>query len=65
MIGKKNHTLKNKMRVESVTGKASVYVEQDFRAQALVFNMTQDLITGAGCGRNERTTRNNPGARPG
>jgi hypothetical protein len=44
-IEKKYHTLKNKMKFESVTGKASIYVEQDFWAQALVFNMTEDLIT--------------------
>ena len=44
-IEKKYHTLKNKMKFESVTGKASIYVEQDFWAQVLVFNMTQDLIT--------------------
>ncbi|MFP3041616.1 IS4 family transposase [Treponema primitia] len=44
-IEKKYHTLKNKMKFESVTGKASIYVEQDFWAQALVFNMTHDLIT--------------------
>ena len=46
-IEKKYHTLKNKMKFESVTGKASIYVEQDFFAQTLVFNMIQDLITGA------------------
>jgi hypothetical protein len=44
-IEKKYHTLKNKMKFESVTGKASIYVKQDFWAQMLVFNMTQDLIT--------------------
>jgi hypothetical protein len=38
------HTLKNKMKFESVTGKASIYVEQDFRAQVLVYNMVEDLI---------------------
>ena len=32
-IEKKYHTLKNKMKFESVTGKASVYVYQDFWAQ--------------------------------
>jgi hypothetical protein len=47
MIEKKYHTLKNKMRFESVTGKASIYVEQDLRAQVLVYNMVQDVITGA------------------
>jgi hypothetical protein len=41
------HTLKNKMKFESVTGKASVYVEQDFWAQIVVHNMVQDLITEA------------------
>jgi hypothetical protein len=47
LIEQKYHTLKNKMKFESVTGRASIYVEQDFRAQVLVFNMVQDLITGA------------------
>jgi hypothetical protein len=47
MIEQKYHTLKNKLKFESVTGRASIYVEQDFRAQILVFNMVQDLITGA------------------
>ena len=46
-IEQKYHTLKNKMKFESVTGKASIYVEQDFWAQTLVFNIVQDLITGA------------------
>jgi hypothetical protein len=45
-IEKKYHTLKNKLKFESVTGKASIYVKQDFLAQLLVFNMIQDLITG-------------------
>jgi len=48
-IEQKYHTLKNKLKFESVTGKASIYVEQDFWAQALVFNMVQDLITAAEC----------------
>jgi hypothetical protein len=38
------HTLKNKLKFESVTGKASVYVEQDFLAQTLVYNMVQDVL---------------------
>ena len=46
-IEQKYHTLKNKMKFESVTGKASVYVKQDFWAQMLVFNMARDLITSA------------------
>jgi hypothetical protein len=44
-IEQKYHTLKNKMKFESVTGKASVYVKQDFWAQMLVFNIVQDLIS--------------------
>jgi hypothetical protein len=32
-----------------VTGKASIYVKQDFWAQTVVFNMVQDLITAAEC----------------
>jgi hypothetical protein len=35
------------MQFESVTGKASIYVEQDFWAQVLVFTVVQDLISGA------------------
>lgn len=46
-IEQKFHTLKNKMRFESVTGKASIYVKQDFWAQMLVFNIVQDLVTAA------------------
>jgi len=46
-IGQKFHTLKNKMKFESVTGKAGIYVKQDFRAQMLAFNIVQDLITAA------------------
>ena len=48
-IEQKYHTLKNKLKFESVTGKASIYVEQDFWAQTLVFNMVQDLIASAEC----------------
>jgi hypothetical protein len=43
-IEKKFHTLKNKLKFESVTGKASIYVKQDFWAQTLVYNIIQDLI---------------------
>lgn len=42
-IEKKYHTLKNKMKFESVTGKSTIYVEQDFRSQVLVYNMLQDI----------------------
>ena len=35
------------MKFESVTGKASINVEQDFLAQMLVFNKVKDLITEA------------------
>lgn len=42
-IEKKYHTLKNKMKLESVTGKSSIYVYQDFYAQILVYNMMQDI----------------------
>ncbi len=40
-IEKKYHTLKNKIKFECVTGKASIYVYQDFYAQILVYNMVQ------------------------
>ena len=42
-IEKKYHTLKNKLKLESVTGKASIYVYQDFWARVLVYNMIQDV----------------------
>jgi IS4 transposase len=48
-IERKYHTLKNKLKFESVTGKASDYVKQDFWAQMLVSNMAQDLINAAEC----------------
>ena len=35
------------MKFESVTGKASVYVYQDFWAQVLVYNMVQDIRNSA------------------
>lgn len=43
-IEKKYHTLKNKMEFESITGKATLYVYQDFWAQIVVYNMIQDII---------------------
>ena len=46
-IEQKYHTLKNKLKFESVTGKASIYVAQDFWAQMIVYNMVQDFITAA------------------
>ena len=46
-IEQKYHTLKNKLKFESVTGKASIYVAQDFWAQMLVYNIVQDLIMSA------------------
>ena len=46
-IEKKYYTLKNKMKFESVTGKASVYVYQDFGAQVLGYNMVQDIRNSA------------------
>jgi len=38
------NTLKNKLRFESVTGEATIYVYQDFWAQILVYNMIQDIL---------------------
>ena len=35
------------MKFESVTGKSSVYVYQDFWAQVLVYNMVQDIRNSA------------------
>jgi transposase len=46
-IEKRFHALKNKLKLESVTGKASIYVKQDFWAQMLVLNIVQDLIAEA------------------
>jgi len=47
LIEQRYHTLKNKLKFESVTGKASIYVKQDFWAQTVVYNMVEDMITGA------------------
>lgn len=41
------HTLKNKMKFESVTGQSSIYVEQDFLAQIHVYNMMEDMVMSA------------------
>ncbi|WP_446787581.1 IS4 family transposase [Macellibacteroides fermentans] len=38
------NTLKNKLKFESVTGEAAIYVYQDFWAQVLVYNMVQDIL---------------------
>lgn len=46
-IESKYHTLKNKLKFESISGKASIYVEQDFWVHTLVFNIIQDIITRA------------------
>jgi hypothetical protein len=43
-IEKKYHTLKNKMKFESITGKATLYIYQDFWAQIVVYNMIQDVL---------------------
>lgn len=43
-IEKKYHTLKNKMKFESVTGKATLYVYQDFWSQIVIYNMIQDVM---------------------
>ena len=59
-LEQKYHTLKNKMQCESVTGKASISVRQDFWAQTPVFTMVQDLISAGGGRRN----RNGTGMRP-
>ncbi len=42
-IEKQYHTLKNKMKFESITSKSSIYVYQDFGSQILVYNMIQDI----------------------
>jgi IS4 transposase len=43
-IEQKYHSLKNKLKFESVTGKARVYVKQDFWAQMLAADTVRDLI---------------------
>jgi hypothetical protein len=43
-IEKKFQTIKNKMKFESNTGKASIYVRQDFWSGVIAFNMVQDVI---------------------
>lgn len=40
---KKYYTLKNKLKLESITGKSTIYVNRDFWAQILVYNMIQDI----------------------
>jgi len=49
-IEKKYNTLKNKLKFESVTGKAAIYVYQDFWAQLFVYNMIQDVRHAADTG---------------
>ena len=63
MIEQKYHTLKNKLKFESVTGKASIYVKQDFWAQMIVFNMVQDLITAAQMRVSRKAEKNNTSMR--
>jgi hypothetical protein len=46
-IEKKYNALKNKLRFESVTGEATLYVYQDFWAQILVYNMVTDILRSA------------------
>jgi hypothetical protein len=46
-IEKKYHTLKNKLKFESVTGKSTLYVYQDFWAQVVVCNLIQDILNSA------------------
>lgn len=41
------NTLKNKLKFESVTGEATIYVYQDFWSQILVYNMVQDMLNSA------------------
>jgi hypothetical protein len=52
-IEKKYHTLKNKMKFESITGKATLYVYQDFWAQIVIYNMIQDVLNAS----NEELTK--------
>jgi rhodanese-related sulfurtransferase len=53
-IEKKFHSLKNKLKFESVIGKASIYVKQDCWAQVIVFNMVQDVMHSAQSGLNKK-----------
>lgn len=52
-IETKYNTLKNKIKFESVTGNAPVYVYQDFYAQVFVYNMVQDIRRCADCSARE------------
>ena len=58
-IEKKYHTLKNKMKFESITGKATIYVYQDFWAQLLVYNMIQDVRHTADVGLQKKVSKKN------
>ena len=42
-IEKKYHILKNKLKFESIAGKASIYVYPDFLAQFLAYQIMQDI----------------------
>ena len=65
LLEQKYHTLKNKMKFESVTGKSGIYVRQDYCwAQTLVFTMVQDMISGAEKRRRRQGKRSNSGMRP-
>lgn len=46
-VEKKYHTLKNKMKLECVTGTKPIYVYQDFHAQLLTYNIVHDMMRDA------------------
>jgi hypothetical protein len=58
-IEKKYHTLKNKLKFESVTGKATIYIYQDFWAQLFVYNMIQDVRHAADAGLQKKVSAKN------
>ena len=58
-IEKKYHTLKNKLKFESVTGKSAIYVYQDFWAQLFVYDMIQDVRHAAETGLQQKVITKN------
>ena len=58
-IEAKYNTLKNKLKLECVTGKASIYVYQDFCAQVLVYNMINDVRRAADAGLKDKASAKN------
>lgn len=56
-VEKKYNTLKNKMKLECITGTKPVYVYQDFHAQHLTYNIVHDMMKDAQKNIEEKETR--------